>query len=430
MVGVNVVPMDSETVLRDHTVLVRDGRIANVSPRGEVDLPAGVTVIEEQGAFVMPGLADMHTHLGLRDQEPDHLILYLATGTTTVRSMSGGPTNPEWRRLVETGELVSPTILTSGEVLTGPLEDEDPDAAASLPIFIPRTPADAAAEVRRQAAGWADFIKVYDGLTEEQYLAAIAAANQAPIYVAGHAIDEASLQTILNSGINEIAHLDELNMYHWIGFPGEPDFAMDHAAIPDTAALMAERDIAIVSNLVADEIMYELIFDTEEVLSRPEYEVVRPELLADWRTTGRQKGKFAGQGEHRRDIEMPFFKALISGLSEAGVTITIGTDTSTLEGSVPSNIHRELELLVESGMSAYQALGAGTRDAGLITGKMGRDGGFGTVTPGQRADLLLLRDNPLEDVSRTRNRIGVMARGVWHSQRDLDSRVAEFVTTY
>lgn len=428
--NVNVVPMDEAQVLEDHTVAVQSGRISAVGPSGAVEIPTDAEVIDGHGGFLMPGLADMHTHLGHRDQNPAHLVLYLATGTTTVRSMGGAPQNQDWRRRVEEGELVGPTILTSGEALVGGLDDEDPDVVASLPIFVPSSPSEAAAEVRRQAAGWADLIKVYDGLTEGQYLAAIAAANEAGIYVAGHALDEASVETILTSGINEIAHLDELNTYHWLGFPGEPGFAMDYDAIPDTAALMAQHDVAVVSNLVADEVMYELILDGDAVLSRPEYEVVPPDMLEGWRTEGRHTEKYADQGEHRRDVEMPFFKELLKALHDAGVIVTIGTDTSLLEGSVPSNIHRELELLVESGLSTHQALAAGTSNAGRIAKRMHRDGSFGTVAAGQRADLLMLGDNPLQEVSHTRERVGVMAGGVWYAHGELDRMVTDLVATF
>lgn len=430
-VNTAVVPMDAERLLEDHVVVIQDGRIAAVGAADQTRVPADAEVIDAKGGFLMPGLADMHVHLDMRDTDPAHLVLYLAEGTTTVRCMAGTPEIGRWRGQVEQGKLIGPTILSADRTLMGAV---DPELLEMLPFaapfFTPETVADAVDEVQRQAAGWADLVKVYDGLTEEQYLAAIAAAKDAGAYVAGHALDEASLETIMTSGIDEIAHLDELNFYHWIGSPGETSFSLDYGAIPRTAALMKENDVAIVSNLVADETMIDLIFDTEGTLSRPDYDTVRPGLVETWRTKGRQLGRFAEQGPYRRDLEMPFFKALVRALHEAGVTVTLGTDTSPLEGSLATQIHRDLELLVESGISAYEALAAGTKNAATIVERMGRDGGFGTVTPGRRADLVLLSSNPLEDVSHTKDRVGVMARGVWYSQVELDRMVADFVATY
>ncbi len=430
---VAVVPMDDERLLEDHTVLVDGDRIVALGPSGEIEIAEGVTVIDGEGAYLMPGLADMHAHLATRDGDPGSLVLYLAEGVTTVRSMSGPPENARWRDEVDAGQIAGPRILTSGQTIVGGLSPELRELALSLGAYaLPETEEEAAEEARRQAeAGWPDLVKVYDGLSDAQYLAAIAAANEAGIYVAGHALDALSLEAVLSSGIDEIAHVDELNLAHWIGFPGEPDFALDYDAIPATAAMMRQNDVNIVSNLVADEVVADLIFDPETVLARDEYRVVRPETMAQWRTEGRHLGPFAEQGPYRRDMELPFFLALVKGLQDAGVVITIGTDTSGLvEGSVPSGIHRELELLVEAGLSSYEALVAGTVNAGRIVERMGRDGSFGTIEAGRRADLLLLDGDPLENVSHTRSRLGVMAGGRWYPQAELDQRVEDFVATY
>lgn len=431
LVDVNVISMTAEQASRDSVVLVEGPEIAAVGPAHQIDIPPDTQIVDGQDGYLMPGLADMHTHLAFRDPDPEHLILYLAQGVTTVRSLSGLPANAEWRERVAEGRLLGPTILTAGNIIVDGLEGVDPDLVAASPVFVPASAEDAVQEVKRQAADFPDLVKVYDGLAEEDYLAAISAAHEAGIHVAGHALDSLDLETLLTSGIDEIAHIDELNYCHWIGTPDQPDFRLDYEAIARTAQLMADNDVAIVSNLVADEVAYQLIFDADAVFSLPEYRTVRPDRLEDWRSNGRHLSKFAQQGPYRRDLEMPFFKELLNGLHDAGVLITIGTDTSPgLEGSLPSNIHRELELLVESGLTPYEALTAGTRNAARIVERMGRDSRFGTIEPGRRADLVLLADNPLEDVSRTRDRLGVMARGRWIPQTQLDRMVNDLVASY
>lgn len=428
---VNVVTLNNEDILRDRQVLVEDGRIVSISSAHDLEIPAGAQVIDGGDGYLMPGLADMHTHLAFRDPDPGHLVLYLAEGITTVRSMSGLPANAEWRAAVERGELIGPTILTAANVIVDGLEGIDPEVIEAAPVFIPLSANEAADEVRRQASSWPDLVKVYDGLREEHYLRAIQAANEAGIYVAGHVLDHLSRDTILTCGINEIAHIDELNHCHWIGTPDEPDFRFDRAAIQDTSRMMVEHDVAVVSNLVADEVIYQLIFDADEVWARPEYRVVRPDTLERWTLEGRHTTKFADEGPYRRDLEMPFFMELVRSIHEAGAIVTVGTDTSPdLEGSIPGHLHRELELLVESGLSPLDALAAGTRSAGQVVDRMGRDGTFGAIAPGQRADLLLLESNPLANVSHTRERIGVMARGHWYTQDQLDAMVDTYIATY
>ena len=126
---------------------------------------------------------------------------------------------------------------------------------------------------------------------------------------------------------------------------------------------------------------------------------------------------------------MPFFMTLTKALHDGGVPLLIGTDI-TVEGMVPAHIHRDLELLVEAGLTPYEALEAGTKNAGISVQRMGRDGSFGTVEVDQRADLMLLEQNPLDNIGHTRNRIGVMARGQWFTQAELDGLVDAYVATY
>jgi imidazolonepropionase-like amidohydrolase len=87
-------------------------------------------------------------------------------------------------------------------------------------------------------------------------------------------------------------------------------------------------------------------------------------------------------------------------------------------------------LLVEAGLTPFEALATGTRNAAQITGRMGADNDWGTIEAGNQADLLLLPRNPLEDVTRTQDRLGVMVRGQWFTQAELDGLVDEFVSTY
>lgn len=116
-VGVNVVPMSSETVLADQTVVVRGDRIVELGPAAMVAVPADATRIDGHGRWLMPGLADMHVHTW----SPDDFPLFLANGVTTVRNMFGSELQLDWRRQIAAGELLGPTILRAG-----PIIDDDP----------------------------------------------------------------------------------------------------------------------------------------------------------------------------------------------------------------------------------------------------------------------------------------------------------------
>ena len=114
--------MDTERVLANQTLIVEGDRITAIGPVDEVAVPEGVEIIEGNGAYLMPGLADMHMHftsIGQTFTGPDQLRVYLAEGITTVRNYSGTSENLDWRGEVARGERVGPTIFTSGPVIVG-----------------------------------------------------------------------------------------------------------------------------------------------------------------------------------------------------------------------------------------------------------------------------------------------------------------------
>jgi predicted amidohydrolase YtcJ len=109
-VDVTVLPMDQDRRLEHQTVVVENGVIASLGPAGQVRIPSGARRVAGRGRFLIPGLADMHVHV---DDTTDFL-LYLAKGVTTVRNLEGEPYHLQWRDQINRGELIGPTIFTSG----------------------------------------------------------------------------------------------------------------------------------------------------------------------------------------------------------------------------------------------------------------------------------------------------------------------------
>jgi hypothetical protein len=114
-VHVTVVPMDRERLLKNWTVVVADGRIRDLGPSSATKTPKGATLIDGRDKYLMPGLADMHTHTW----EEAELPLFLANGVTTIRNMFGGPIHLRWKERIAAGDLVSPTIYTAGPIIDG-----------------------------------------------------------------------------------------------------------------------------------------------------------------------------------------------------------------------------------------------------------------------------------------------------------------------
>lgn len=117
-INVNVIPMDTERVLENFTVITEGDRIISLRPAGEAVIPDGVRIIEGEGAYLMPGLADMHMHL-TADPSPEFLKLFLAEGVTTIRNFNGLPEHQVWQAEVRAGKRIGPTIYTAGPVIAG-----------------------------------------------------------------------------------------------------------------------------------------------------------------------------------------------------------------------------------------------------------------------------------------------------------------------
>ena len=203
---VDVVPMDTERVLEDQTVLVVDGRIAAIGPADTVDVPDGALRVRGRGRYLMPGLADMHVHCWT---EEEHL-LFLANGVTTVRNMWGAPHHLEWRRRAEAGELEGPTVYT-----TGPLIDGDPPHwPGSVVVTDPEA---ARAEVARQKAAGYEAVKVYSRLSRECYDAIVEAAREHGLRVDGHVPGAVGIERALEARQDSIEHLE--GYFLWDGAP-------------------------------------------------------------------------------------------------------------------------------------------------------------------------------------------------------------------
>src|SRR3712207_4715684 len=172
---VNVIPMDGERVLRDQTVLVRDGLITGVGDARRVRVPKDAMRIDGRGKFLMPGLADMHTHLFTDDDHipdglaGDELALMLANGVTTIRLMIGTPDQLRMRREVEAGRLLGPTLYVASPEVTG----RTPRGGVFNGRTV-KTPDQARPAARDFKGAGHDFIKLNTHLTPEVYDAATA----------------------------------------------------------------------------------------------------------------------------------------------------------------------------------------------------------------------------------------------------------------
>jgi imidazolonepropionase-like amidohydrolase len=419
-VDVTVIPMDRERRLPGQTVVVRGDRIVELGPVATVTVPDGATRVEGKGKFLIPGLAEMHAHIPggqASDSAVERtLFMYLAGGLTTIRGMLGHPRHLELRARAARGELLSPTIYAAGPSLNG---NSIPDPAAARKAVI-----------EQKEAGY-DLLKVHPGVSREAFDTLVATARRVGIPFAGHVPTEVGVAHAIESKYATIEHLDGyIEAMVRDGAPVGADQSaffglnlgeyLDESKMP---ALVAATKKAGVWNVPTQVLLENLVLveSSAELTKRPEMKYVMPEMLAQWaQVKDNMLAETGSTAESaRRTIEVR--RRLIKALHDAGAGLLLGSDAPQVYNVPGFSTHRELESLVAAGLTPYQALETGTRNVARYFGTTRETG---TVERGKRADLVLLEADPLVDIRNTTKRAGVMLRGRWLPQAEIEGRLA------
>ena len=418
-VNVSVVPMDRERLLPGQTVLIRGDRIAAIGPARRVKVPAGGRKVDGRGKFLIPGLAEMHAHIPGGDA-PESLVerilfLYLSRGVTTIRGMLGHPKHLDLRARAARGELLSPTIYTSGPSLNG----------NSVP-----TPGAASRMVTEQKAAGYDFLKIHPGLEVEVFDTLAATAHRVGIRFAGHVPLEVGLERALDAAYVTIDHLDgyvEAMVHPGVSAPKSEFFGLnlgahlDESKLPTLAQSTKE---ARVWN-VPTQVLFENLLPgmSVEVLERrPEMRYVSRETASKWAEEKKSLLPETGATPESAAKVIDVRRRLIKALYDAGAGLLLGSDAPQIYNVPGFSTHRELETLVAAGLRPYQAIETGTRNVAVFFGTSQETG---TIEVGKRADLILLDANPLVDVRNTMKQSGVMLRGRWMPKAEIDKRLAD-----
>jgi len=416
LVGVTVIPMtDGVASLPDRTVIVRAGRIAAMGARRQVAIPRGSRVIDGRGRFLMPGLADMHVHLEYIE-DPKVLKLFVANGVTTVRSMDGRPFILGWRDQMKAGRLIGPRVVTAGPIIDGSPPARDDNLAVA-------DAATARAAVAEQSSRGYDFIKIYSNLSQEAFAAVLAEARMRGLRVAGHVPRTVPLEQASTS-LWSIEHLGDFAGA--IAAPGQttPGYARRALAAPTDAARLDAlvRKLAAAGTWVVPATVQQDRWlapppQVQKWLAEPAIRNLPAPVLDQWRTSverfsSRMDADDWAMLERARRNRL----AVVAALHRGGVRLAIGTDTPNPFVAMGASVHLELANFVAAGLSPLEALRAATVAPARM---LGLEAEQGTVEVGKRADLLLLAENPLDDIGRTARPWAVVLGGRWFSAQDL-----------
>ncbi|MTI88851.1 MAG: amidohydrolase family protein [Balneolaceae bacterium] len=416
--NVNVIPMNSEALLKNYTVIVRDDKIITVSPSSETEISSATQVIDGSDKYLLPGLAEMHGHIPPSKRTANMpayfddyyvkstLFLYLSAGITTVRGMLGYPGQLELKKRINNGELIGPNLYLAGPSFNGNTVSS-PDQAKERVI-------------QQQKEGW-DLLKIHPGLTLAEYNAIAETAHSAGITFGGHVPQDVGIVHAIKSGQKTIDHIDGYVSYLETFEGPEQQTKLD-----EIVRLTKKHDVWIVPTqalwkTIIGAADYETLQEYEELKYIPEAVLNNYINYVDNLENSAYYDPVNAQGH--ADLR----QHILSEMNKAGVKILMGTDAPQLFSVPGFSIHRELPLMEEAGMTPYQIIESGTRRVGEYFSS--RDN-FGTITVGERADLILINHNPLEDISHIKNHEGVMVQGRWFSRKIINKKLNEIKSYY
>ena len=202
---VSIVDAERVTITPKQRVVIRDGRISAAGPARATAIPPGATVIRATGKFLIPGLWDMHVHVG--EIEEDWFPLYLANGITGLREMAADlkniPKQKAYQQQIASGKRIGPDLIWTAS----PIDEKRPDKPPPLGVA---NAAEARAAVRYVQQLGASFIKVYNGLSREAYFAILDEARRRGMPVTGHLPDRITTREAAEAGQATIEHLDNI----------------------------------------------------------------------------------------------------------------------------------------------------------------------------------------------------------------------------
>lgn len=418
--GVTLIDGTGAAPIRNASIALDDGRIAAAGPAARMPESPGVRVIDGAGRWAVPGLIDAHVHLELVGRES--LPVFLALGITTVRDLGGAlDFLVETRRQLEDG-AVGPRLL-----FAGPMIDGEPPAWPALVRSAP-DPETAARMCEECLRAGAAVIKLYSTLPPEGLRRCIEqVAGRVP--VTGHLGATLSSEA-MRAGIDGLEHA-LLTPYNDL-VPEERRIAPGETMISPgfwskvnegwlEADLSSERARRWIDLVVEEDVSFcPTLTVAPGAGDEPSAEELRlvPRVHERWLEATRQREQQqppAGFQELARAARSKL-QELVGLVHGAGGRVVAGTDTGAVRSLVPGfALHRELSLLSGAGLSNMDVLRAATARAAEALGRAD----IGTIEAGKRADILLVRGDPLADLAALRRIDRVVLDGAVYQPEEL-----------
>jgi imidazolonepropionase-like amidohydrolase len=408
---VRVIDGTGHPPLEDATVVIEGNHILAIE-QGTASIPANAKVLDLHGDTVMPGLINAHGHLALiadgqnsaTAYTPENVLAelrqYESYGVTSMLSLGVNrdllyPIRQQQRE----GKLDGATVFTADRGIGVP------DAAPGLPaapdqLYRPATAEEARSVVDAIAKRHADIVKIWvdsvggtkPAMSPEVYRAVIKQAHKHHLRVAAHIFYLADAKSLVNDGVDIMAHS-----------------VRDKPVDQELIAAMKRRGIWYIPTFTVDESFYIYAqhpgFMQLDFFKNAVSPVVLTMLSSD--TYSQKVNQDPKTAQHKADFAMD--QQNMKTLYDAGIRVGFGTDSGAMPTRIPGfSEHRELEDMVQAGLTPMQAIVCATRSNAEL---LGIEATRGTLRPGKRADLLVLAANPLDDITNTRSIVTIFHDG-------------------
>jgi len=431
LTNVNVMAPSSDNFISDQTVLVDNGIILSVG--SNVRFADDTPTIDGKGMFLVPGYTDSHVHLW---ESKNDLLLYIANGVTQIREMNGSEVHLWWKEEIEEGRIgpdmfvVAPQLATFGffeGLFVGWTQNKT----------IVRTESQVSRAVQSLKDVGYDAIKASSFLDEDSYTNVSNAAAENSILLVGHIPMSVGLNELLDSGQTEVAHVEELMKALNREFGGYTDRNADEFLefvrnrSGDVADRLIENEISVTSTLWLIDSFSRQKADLSGILDSVELQYANPGITEGTIITSRGMGwlpdvniyrwpdDIDAEGQQRSLTYWTTYSQaqhiVFDALLEKGVPIMAGTDANTPVTVPGFSLHDEMIVLNDAGMSTSQILASVT----TVPAKWMKTN-IGEISAGFKANLVLLRSNPLEDIRATDSIEMVIVNGRALSRHDLD----------
>jgi hypothetical protein len=437
--NVNLIDTSGGPIQTNRTVVIRGDRIVSAE-QTESELVGKGTVIDGTGKYLIPGLWDMHVHW----YQEASLGLFIANGVTGVRQMFGNSMHLKWRDEADTNSMI-PRHIVASPILDGPV----PIWRDSWAIRNEKEGRNAVDKAKTQGY---NFAKVYSGLPRDAFFAIAEESAKRGMPFAGHVPLSISVLEAINAGQKSIEHMNgvleacttiEMDikeaqtkvLRETAGNQGIKKQTresltrirqqtlenFDSERASQLIAVLAKSGTSYCPTLTVNRVM---VFASDLDFAKDARLKYMPKFLRIW-WKSRLKDRMENMTAKDFNAEKSFYQkqlSLIPMMQRAGVKFLAGTDVLNPYCYPGFSIHDELSLLVEAGLTPMEALQAATLNPAVYTGK---EKELGTIEAGKFADLVLLDQNPLENIENTKKIAAVIFKGALYDRAALDKILAD-----